>query len=51
MDEDAYFYRRAQTELAQAQRATNPAAVAAHYQLAEAYLEKLPPGPDPVQTS
>lgn len=51
MDDDAYFHRRAQAELAQAQHATNPAAAAAHHQLAEAYLAKLPPGPAPARTS
>jgi len=40
-DDHAYFYHRAETELEQAQQATNPRVVAAHYQLAEAYLERV----------
>ena len=41
-DEDcAYFYKRAETELERAQRITDPRAVAVHYQLAEAYLERV----------
>lgn len=42
-DDHAYFTRRAEAELDQAQRATCPHAVRAHYQLAEAYLERLKP--------
>lgn len=34
-----YFQGRAEEEIARAQRATNPAVVAAHYELAERYLE------------
>jgi hypothetical protein len=51
MDDDAYFYQRAEAELKQAQHATNPAAAAVHYQLAEAYLAKLPPAPVPARAS
>ena len=51
MDDDAYFYQRAEAELAQAQHATNPAAAAAHHQLAKAYRAKLPPGSAPAPTS
>jgi hypothetical protein len=41
-DEDsAYYARRAEAELDQAQRATMPEVVRVHYQLAEAYLERL----------
>ena len=36
----AYFYRRAETELVLAQRATNPAAVRSHYTIANEYLER-----------
>jgi hypothetical protein len=40
--EDAeYFYRRAEVETEHAQNATDPKVVAAHYQLAEAYLERV----------
>ena len=41
-DDQAYFYQRAETELERAQQATDPAVASAHYQLAEAYLAKLP---------
>lgn len=41
-DESTYFYRRAERELELAQRATHPDAVQAHYELANAYLAKLP---------
>ena len=51
MNDDAYFHQRAETELAQARHATNAAAAAAHYQLAEAYLAKLPPASGPACTS
>jgi hypothetical protein len=40
-DDTAYFHRRAEIELEHAQRATNPYVVAAHYQLAQAYLERV----------
>ena len=36
----AYFYRRAETELALAQRAETPAAVKSHYLIANEYLER-----------
>jgi hypothetical protein len=39
--EAAYFYRRAEAELVQAQRATHPKVAAAHHQLAEAYLDRV----------
>ena len=42
-DDNTYFTRRAEVELEQAQRATKPEVVRAHYQLAEAYLERLQP--------
>lgn len=48
MDEDAdhnsdraYFYRRAEQELSQAQRAESPEAVKAHYHLAGYYLDRV----------
>jgi len=36
-----YYYRRAEAELEQAQRATSPAAVKAHYTLAGHYLDRV----------
>ena len=36
----AYFYKRAETELALAQKAETPAAVKSHYTIANAYLER-----------
>lgn len=42
-DDSTYFTRRAEAELDQAQRATNPQVVRAHFMLAEAYLERLQP--------
>ena len=38
---DDYYYRRAEAELRMAQAATVPAAVQAHYQLANLYLERV----------
>ena len=43
-DDSSYYTRRAEAELDQAQRATNPKVVRAHFMLAEAYLERLQPG-------
>lgn len=40
-DDVDYLQRRAEQEVAQAQQATNSAAVEAHYKLAEQYLERL----------
>jgi hypothetical protein len=37
----SYFYERAEAELKLAQRATDPAAVKAHYQLAGYYLDRV----------
>lgn len=37
----SYFERRAEAELAMAQRATHPAVVQVHYQLADLYLERV----------
>ena len=37
----SYFQFRAEWELALAQRATHPAVVKAHYQLAELYLDRV----------
>lgn len=47
---DTYFYDRAEQELEQAQRASHPAAVKAHYQLANHYLDRFygPDGADAV---
>lgn len=41
MSDNDYFARRAEQEVELAQQANNPAAVAAHYRLSTAYLEKL----------
>ena len=43
MSYDNYYYRRAEQELQMAQRAVNPSAVRAHYELANHYLERLGP--------
>jgi len=40
-DDAIYYQRRAEAELEQAQRATKPEAVLAHYTLANAYLERV----------
>ncbi|MFL0419511.1 hypothetical protein ACH0CP_18575 [Sphingomonas sp. 179-I 2A4 NHS] len=40
-DDLSYYRRRAETELEQAQQARSPQVVAAHSQLAEAYLERI----------
>lgn len=41
-DEDSlYFLQRAEAELELARRATHPKAVAAHYHLAESYLDRV----------
>ena len=40
-DDRSYFQYRAEMEIEQAQKATLPKVVAAHYQLAEAYLGKI----------
>lgn len=40
-DDAIYYYRRAEAELEQAQRATKPEVVRAHCQLANAYLERV----------
>jgi hypothetical protein len=39
--EMSYLEQRAESQLELARRATHPAAVRAHYQLAEMYLDKL----------
>jgi len=50
MSEIGYFLARVRTEIRQAQRAAKPEAAIAHFQLAEAYLQRihdlsvLPPG-------
>lgn len=36
-----YYQRRAEQEIELAQRAQDPAVVAAHYKLAELYLERI----------
>ncbi|MET4896285.1 hypothetical protein RN629_03810 [Sphingomonadaceae bacterium jetA1] len=38
--EEDYFYQRAETELELAQKATHPAAVRAHYIIANHYLDR-----------
>lgn len=40
-DDRAYFQYRAEVETERAVRANDPAAVRAHYTLAEAYFDKL----------
>ena len=40
-DDASYFEYRAEVELERAQESTVPAAVAIHYRLAEAYLDKI----------
>lgn len=40
-NERDYLQRRAEEEVALSQRATDPAAVAAHYRLSELYLERI----------
>ena len=41
LDDRQYFYKRAEAELTMAQAARNPAAVRAHYTLAEHYLDRV----------
>jgi hypothetical protein len=40
-DDRSYYQRRAEAEVQRAQAATAPAAVQAHYALAEAYFAKI----------
>ena len=40
-DDRSYYQHRAEVETALAQQATLPSVVRAHYQLAEAYFDKL----------
>lgn len=40
-DDQSYFRHRAEIETVRAQEATKPEVVKAHYQLAEAYFDKL----------
>ena len=40
-DDQSFYQRRAEAEIALAQQATLPCVVQAHYQLAEAYFDKL----------
>lgn len=39
-EDSAYFHRRAEVQLALAERAELPQVVSAHYQLASAYLDR-----------
>jgi hypothetical protein len=39
--DDTYYYHRAEAELEMAQRAENTAAVRAHYELANRYLDRV----------
>ena len=41
MSEIGYFLERARTEIRQAQRATKPEVAIVHYQLAEAYVQRV----------
>jgi hypothetical protein len=43
-DDIIYLQRRAEAELELAQQATKPEVVAAHHQLAEAYLDRIASG-------
>ena len=43
-DDVTYYRQRAEAELEQVQRATRPEAIAAHQQLAEAYLDRVNTG-------
>jgi hypothetical protein len=47
-DDRSYFQHRAEVEVERAQAAILPSVVQAHYQLAEAYLNKLATG-EPVK--
>lgn len=40
-DDIGYYQRRAEAELERAQQATRPEVVRAHFQLANAYLERI----------
>lgn len=40
-DDVTYYRRRAETELEKAQQATSPEIVRAHFELANAYLERI----------
>jgi hypothetical protein len=44
-DDRSYYQRRAEAEIERAQEAILPQAVRAHYQLAEAYLERVATAP------
>lgn len=47
-EEDVTYYRqRADAELERAQQATKPKVVTVHYQLAQAYLERVDAGDRP----
>ena len=48
-DDLAYFERRAEMELELAQRASDTKAVQAHYELANAYLDRIHGEPAPVE--
>ena len=41
-DDSVYYQRRAEVQLELAQKATLPTVCKAHYQLVEAYLDKVP---------
>lgn len=40
-DDRSYYQHRAEAEIERAERATEPCAVKAHYELAEAYLARV----------
>jgi hypothetical protein len=49
LDDKDYFEKRAEAEIAMAQRATHASVVRAHYELATAYLDRIyGDGPTPV---
>jgi hypothetical protein len=49
MTDNEYFARRAEQEASLAVQATNPDAVAAHYQMSSAYLDRIYVRADAVQ--
>ncbi|WP_294246371.1 hypothetical protein [uncultured Sphingomonas sp.] len=49
--DENYFYQRAETELELAQKATHPAAVRAHYIIANHYLDRVYSQPDSALTA
>jgi hypothetical protein len=48
-DDQSYYLRRAEAELDRAQRASHPAAVKAHYVIANHYLDRAYGKPRPAE--